>query len=426
MKFKTSAVVWCSCLALTAVTFYVLMDFNKMTYQAAVEKDSLIINQSTDKFSGDVVAIGSAGHTRNDVIESKIASDMTTFNASDKSTSEVSHRRNSVDANGVSGVAKGRPEINNKNVATSSNGSRNVNVSTGTSRTRNGTSRERNVTYLPTEAQLLQALETRRHHRCNNQQASYIAIAVQTAIQSRDIRDAIRSSWGEPSNLLKYNASLYFFMGKPADEKKQGDIDTEKEQHHDVIQLNLIDSYYNLSLKSIESIRWVNKHCGGDVKYVIKQDDDTFVNLTQLRDVLQRFERENKTEFITGRVRWHSKVVRNTGTAFDISYEAWNGTSWPPACTGPAYVISNNVIRRLLHEADNYGAPFILYEDMFITGVLRQKADIPILNIKAMKHPRCNAAGHNMGISYHRVYAENHRNLFHQKPCIPVKKNMRV
>ncbi len=45
----------------------------------------------------------------------------------------------------------------------------------------------------------------------------------------------------------------------------------------DLVQENFIDSYRNLTLKTLMGIRWASIHCS-NAKFVVKIDDDVIIN----------------------------------------------------------------------------------------------------------------------------------------------------
>ena len=73
------------------------------------------------------------------------------------------------------------------------------------------------------------------------------------------------------------------------------DIATESEEHGDILQEDFIDSYFNLTLKSMFTLKWVNQlisplhpynltsnpnvtYKGYNITYLFKVDDDCYVN----------------------------------------------------------------------------------------------------------------------------------------------------
>lgn len=96
-------------------------------------------------------------------------------------------------------------------------------------------------------------------------------------------RKIIRETWGSQ---VKKNplVKIYFVIGKPhdqADDSIQNDIQYENDQFNDLIQFNFIDTYYNLTIKSLAMLRWSMVQCAM-VKFVYKVDDDVIVNIENL------------------------------------------------------------------------------------------------------------------------------------------------
>ncbi|KAI5635094.1 galactosyltransferase domain-containing protein [Phthorimaea operculella] len=77
---------------------------------------------------------------------------------------------------------------------------------------------------------------------------------------------------------------LVFLLGMPSKVNStiQKKIEEEIEAHNDIIQEGFIDSYNNLTLKSIMMLKWVTKKCNESVRYILKTDDDTYVNMPNL------------------------------------------------------------------------------------------------------------------------------------------------
>lgn len=59
-------------------------------------------------------------------------------------------------------------------------------------------------------------------------------------------------------------------------------IEEESEEYKDVIQENFIDTYNNLTLKSLMLLKLVKNECRSTVSFVMKTDDDMYLNLVVL------------------------------------------------------------------------------------------------------------------------------------------------
>lgn len=56
--------------------------------------------------------------------------------------------------------------------------------------------------------------------------------------------------------------------------------------YNDIIQEGFLDSYNNLTVKSLMMLKWVNRYCQA-VQFLMKTDDDIYVNLPALIDMLR-------------------------------------------------------------------------------------------------------------------------------------------
>ncbi|CAH2084334.1 unnamed protein product [Euphydryas editha] len=89
---------------------------------------------------------------------------------------------------------------------------------------------------------------------------------------------------------------LVFLLGLPSQENDteiQEKIEEEVDKYGDVIQEGFIDSYNNLTLKSIMMLKWVTNNCNESVRYILKTDDDMYVNVPQL---VQNLRNRSKNE----------------------------------------------------------------------------------------------------------------------------------
>ena len=89
-----------------------------------------------------------------------------------------------------------------------------------------------------------------------------VAIFVHSAAQSSgkyfDKRQAVRKTWAKVAK-DRYNVSTYFVTALSANEDINNEIQSEARKHFDVIQLDFIDAYYNLTLKNVALLRWVSR-----------------------------------------------------------------------------------------------------------------------------------------------------------------------
>ena len=99
-------------------------------------------------------------------------------------------------------------------------------------------------------------------------------------------REAVRNTWVQEMKDLKI--TVYFAIAKNRNETINEELKEESDKHQDIIQFQFIDAYYNLTLKTISIIRWVNKKCLNS-SYILKADDDVIVNVGHLLDICRNW-----------------------------------------------------------------------------------------------------------------------------------------
>lgn len=63
----------------------------------------------------------------------------------------------------------------------------------------------------------------------------------------------------------------------------------EKVSFGDIVQVDVVDSYDNLTVKSVAMLYWVYTHCF-DTNFVLKMDDDVFVNIRVLNQIFSELQ----------------------------------------------------------------------------------------------------------------------------------------
>jgi len=76
-----------------------------------------------------------------------------------------------------------------------------------------------------------------------------------------------------------------FVLGQTTDAHVQAEIEKESRAHVDILQVQMMDDYYDLAVKGVAFFNWLNDNCP-DVDFVLKVDDDVYVNVRNLTSVV--------------------------------------------------------------------------------------------------------------------------------------------
>uniref|UniRef100_A0A8W8MNX2 Hexosyltransferase n=1 Tax=Magallana gigas TaxID=29159 RepID=A0A8W8MNX2_MAGGI len=203
----------------------------------------------------------------------------------------------------------------------------------------------------------------------------FLLMAVPSKAGNFRERMAIRNSWG---SVVKQDASirLFFFVGKEADQKINDTLTMEKETYMDIVELDIRETYKNLVKKITALLQWLTVHCT-NTKYILKVDDDVFLNFNLLINYLRNSKPVNS---IIGCKLTNAPVVRDKLSKYYISNEEYNPDIFPVYVGGPAYVISGDILGKLYLATNNVSSIFL--EDVYINGMCRE-----YINALAVGHP---------------------------------------
>ena len=190
-------------------------------------------------------------------------------------------------------------------------------------------------------------------------------------------RQVIRETWGQfarnktvDGSLGSKHVKLAFLLGRWADNKTRHAIIQEKNEHSDIVVGDFEDSYKNLTRKILFGLKWMSIYCG-EADYILKVDEDIYVNIPKLVDILAE-NPANMTGSIYGHLYNGGHVERQGRWA--VSKEEFPLSNYPPYMSGNSYVISGVTAPKFLYTSQYL--PYHPIEDAFITGVLPRVNEI--------------------------------------------------
>ena len=196
----------------------------------------------------------------------------------------------------------------------------------------------------------------------------FLLILVSSAPENFDRRDLIRQTWGA-YHTFPSNWKTFFLLGKTRNQAQSDLIITESDKYGDVIHGNYYEHYWNQSLKIQMAFEWAARYCS--FSFLLKTDDDVFVNTRRLIDVLQLKSTPKKGLYM-GKVNHNPKVQRGRGK-WRVSYIEYSDEHYPDFCSGAGFVMSYDVIECLVPLFDVI-EPYRI-DDVYI-GMLANKTGV--------------------------------------------------
>ncbi|CAG5114736.1 unnamed protein product [Candidula unifasciata] len=224
-----------------------------------------------------------------------------------------------------------------------------------------------------------------------------LAICVVVKGDNHAGRSVIRRTWGSYAKDPNNKAVLLFFIGSDKTETdklsaRQSRLQKEALSFGDIVQENYIDSYRNLSLKTVSVLRWVNLFCP-NAKYILKVDDDVYVNIPLLIKSLHDFAAQLSPPgpFIFGYLIADNGPHRDPTSKWHTPYTVYREEKYPNFVSGTAYVMTGEAAV-LSYEA-SLRIPLFWLEDVYITGLCARKAKVRVYGSNLVYNGKLTASG---------------------------------
>ncbi|KAL1130627.1 hypothetical protein AAG570_011869 [Ranatra chinensis] len=224
--------------------------------------------------------------------------------------------------------------------------------------------------------------------------APNLVVVVCSAPGHIEARHAIRETWA------RHNISsvrIAFILGITTNVSLQALIEEENDGFRDIIQENFMDTYNNLTVKSVMMLKWFIRHCP-HTHYLMKTDDDMFINTTL---GMTTDTPVNMTRLLIGSLICRARPIIDANSKWYNPKYMYSKKFYPNYLSGTGYVMSRDVAIKLYRSA--LSTSLIHLEDVFITGICAAKA-----GVRPRNHPIFTYQ--HVGINcLHPKLATNHR-----------------
>lgn len=196
----------------------------------------------------------------------------------------------------------------------------------------------------------------------------FLVLMVPVEPKNLPARDAIRQTWGKEILVKGETVLTLFMMGLAEGAEEQEKLHQENMLHHDMIQSNFVDSYFNLTIKTMVIMDWLATRCP-TAAYSMKIDSDMFLNIDNLVIMLQR-PSIPKVNYLTGKLMFNRPVVRSFDSKWYVPREIHPDSKYPTYALGMGYVFSNDLSEKFVETSKSI-KPFNI-EDAYIGTCMKK------------------------------------------------------
>ncbi|XP_072292950.1 N-acetyllactosaminide beta-1,3-N-acetylglucosaminyltransferase 2 [Eucyclogobius newberryi] len=212
----------------------------------------------------------------------------------------------------------------------------------------------------------------------------FLLLAIKSLAPHFDRRQAIRESWGRAGSKGNHTIVTVFLLGNATVEDHHPDLSAmlqyESQRHKDIIQWDYRDSFFNLTVKEVLFLEWIQTRCSG-ARFIFKGDDDVFVNTYRILKFLKDLPESKAKDLFIGDVITNAGPHRDKKVKYFIPESLYVGT-YPPYAGGGGYLYSRDIAARL-HNVSQHVALYPI-DDVY-TGMCLRKLGLAPENHKGFR-----------------------------------------
>ncbi|XP_043918884.1 UDP-GlcNAc:betaGal beta-1,3-N-acetylglucosaminyltransferase 7-like [Protopterus annectens] len=205
----------------------------------------------------------------------------------------------------------------------------------------------------------------------------YLLIVIKSMTEQHDRREAIRKTWGKEQNVYGKKIRTLFLLGIPSMGKDvrnlQQLIEYEDRLYGDILQWDFMDTFFNLTLKEINFLRWFSIYCH-QVQFIFKGDDDIFLHTKNLLDFIDFKKDHNKvSNLFIGDTIAKAIPIRSRQSKYYVPKELYDNKLYPIYAGGGGFLMASTLAKKLFTVSEEIQLYPI--DDVFL-GMCLQKIGV--------------------------------------------------
>ncbi|KAM9820919.1 beta-1,3-galactosyltransferase 9 [Neosynchiropus ocellatus] len=215
-----------------------------------------------------------------------------------------------------------------------------------------------------------QAYAIANPNACQNSDLFLLALVFSYDVSQRD---AVRRTWANQTDVKGFPVRVLFFLGSAHTSADQEALVEESAHYGDMIQghVSTDSSIHGQTQRTILALRWIIAFCPV-ARFVLFTQDSVFVNLPAIGGFLLALHRHPEDLYL-GRVIQREYPDRNPSSSGYMPASLYPDKYLPEYCEGTAYVVSQDVVRKVYIASLDVGAP--VPADVFV-GFCARKAGV--------------------------------------------------
>ncbi|XP_051537052.1 beta-1,3-galactosyltransferase 9-like [Myxocyprinus asiaticus] len=210
---------------------------------------------------------------------------------------------------------------------------------------------------------------------CLHHQDLLILTVVFSSPGNSSQREALRNSWANQTTVQRVAVRTLFFIGPSYLGAEHESVREESERYCDIVLCEggvLQSDWERRHWEQVKmALRWILLFCQ-EARFIVLSEDSVYLNLPALASYLLGL-RTHPDDLYLGRVIHRAAPERDPSKAHYLPYQLYPDKYLPDYCSGPAFLLSQDVVRKVYVTAEDVALP--LPSDLLI-GLCARRAGV--------------------------------------------------
>ncbi|XP_037829666.1 N-acetyllactosaminide beta-1,3-N-acetylglucosaminyltransferase 3-like [Kryptolebias marmoratus] len=183
-------------------------------------------------------------------------------------------------------------------------------------------------------------------HKCGTAQKPedvFLLLVIKSPPKNYEQREVLRKTWAKERMHNGKWIRTVFITGTDGSgfekERMNNLLALEHKQYNDILQWDFNESFFNLTLKQILFLEWIDRRCR-HVRFLLNGDDDVFAHTENMVEYLQSRDNDGSKHLFIGHLIKDALPIRNPDSKYYIPPEVHEQNPYPPYCGGGGYLLS--------------------------------------------------------------------------------------
>ncbi|XP_041862490.1 N-acetyllactosaminide beta-1,3-N-acetylglucosaminyltransferase 3-like [Melanotaenia boesemani] len=205
----------------------------------------------------------------------------------------------------------------------------------------------------------------------------FLLLVIKSSPNNYDRREVLRKTWAKERIHNGVWIRRIFISGMAGDgferERLNKLLELEQREFSDILQWDFSDTFYNLTLKQMLFLEWMERNCP-KAHFLFNGDDDVFAHTDNMVLYLQSLEdNDGSKHLFTGHLIQNVGPIREPQSKYFIPVQIQKSELYPPYCGGGGFLLSSYTAMVIYNMSESI--PILPIDDVYM-GMCLAKAGL--------------------------------------------------